>query len=1056
MKKNREKGFAFSADIALAVILVTSLLVFISLPTQPAPNLEERRITDQYVDDLFVALDHSGFITQELDVNGFSLNTLQQIYNHAQQLLPKSYSAYLQLKKFPVDISNCRDFQNFENCFPDENIEIVSYGTDLTNTAPFVRGRRVFIKQQPGSECTTELQPSIYPWILEEKNPLFFQSSGGANIHFDVNVSPSGNLTCDENITVSLSITADSGNRKPIDAMLVFDRSGSMSYGALLDTSDAQGVALSNNYAYVADSYSGLRVIDVNEPGLPLLTDTYNTPGTSRDVDVLGDYAFIADGTQGLRIVNVSDPYNIYSEGSETIGGDSYGVATTGNRTYVANYDSDGTDVYNLGSSSQTLYIGRNASNEYAAQSFIPSAGIISGVIVRISDTGNPSGDLLVHLRTSITGADMAVGTIPQGSTSGSYQNITATFPTPVSIIPGSTYYIVLTTPSNDSSNYYRWGASSSSTYGGGRSYQNSSTAYGDARFATLYPAGFNVIDTSSKSNPTILGVAQLDDPWRVWLDGTYAYVADGDFGFKIIDISTDNDPTITGTCYNISPCNISTGYTYDVTTMGNYAYVADGSAGLRIVDISNKSNPVLISTYNTPGTAYSVRVQNNIAYVADGSSLYLIDVSIPNNPNYITDYYTPWNYRDLEINNEWAFIAVDYGIEGLATVSLSGGSKIDQAKEAAKTFVQFEDWNPDSDQIGLVSYSSLPTLDQGLTGDFNLVTDAIDTLAANGATATGSAINDATDELNANGNENALHFQVLMSDGQTNTGENSSTAAITAANNEITIYTIGFGLDADETELQNIAAITGGAYYYAQDQNALEEIYQLIAEEIQLLSTDANLVTGIPDGILLVSDGNGLFSDGNLFFDINTQQSQPWVSTFTFNIPCSEDLACQSDLISIPSPGTFFEYIDQNGITQRIDWNVFVTSTFSFRDLNIEILSGELLGPDNADLTTIVSNAGNLDTNSVSVNFYKDNPVSENFVNSHTIPNLCGSRVPECTESTYSFIQNVPAEGELYAVVNPDNIIPECSYNNQDVIFCYSTPPTEFYTLDYWVWLDE
>ncbi|MDP2666410.1 MAG: hypothetical protein Q8P05_02840, partial [Candidatus Diapherotrites archaeon] len=66
------QGFAFSADVVLALILVVGVLVFSSLPTQPATLFEERRITDQYVDDLFVALDHSGFISQELDVNGSS------------------------------------------------------------------------------------------------------------------------------------------------------------------------------------------------------------------------------------------------------------------------------------------------------------------------------------------------------------------------------------------------------------------------------------------------------------------------------------------------------------------------------------------------------------------------------------------------------------------------------------------------------------------------------------------------------------------------------------------------------------------------------------------------------------------------------------------------------------------------------------------------------------------------------------------------------------------------------------------------------------------------
>ena len=110
----------------------------------------------------------------------------------------------------------------------------------------------------------------------------------------------------------------------------------------------------------------------------------------------------------------------------------------------------------------------------------------------------------------------------------------------------------------------------------------------------------------------------------------------------------------------------------------------------------------------------------------------------------------------------------------------------------------------------------------------------------------------------------------------------------------------------------------------------------------------------------------------------------------------------------------------------------------------------------DNADLTTRVINAGNLDANSITVNFYKDSPIPANLINSHFLPDLCGTLDPGCSDYSYDFIQNIPTQGELYAVVNPYNTIPECSYNNQDVIFCYSSPSTEFYTLDYWAWLNE
>jgi hypothetical protein len=228
--------------------------------------------------------------------------------------------------------------------------------------------------------------------------------------------------------------------------------------------------------------------------------------------------------------------------------------------------------------------------------------------------------------------------------------------------------------------------------------------------------------------------------------------------------------------------------------------------------------------------------------------------------------------------------------------------------------------------------------------------------------------------------------------------------------------------------------------------------VYTLIAQEIQLIASDANVVAGIPSGTVIMNDGNGLFSGTDLIFDINTLNPQPWISIYTFTIPCTSPLACSSTLLSIPSPGTKFEYIDSNGNSKEKDWNVFSTQTFQYRDLNVDIVSGSLLGVANTDLTVNVQSLGNLDTNASSVSFYVGAPPTTLLTNV-SVPSLCGKLVSGCTDYSYTFTQNVSAEGELYAVVNPDAAIPECTYNDQDLIYCYYTPTTQFFTFEYWAW---
>lgn len=1048
----KSRAFAFSADVVLALILVTSLFVFLSAPTQPAAKLEERRVADQFVDDLFVALDHSGFMSNELDVNGYSSTTLQNVYARAKNLLPPSYNVYLTLTRYPVDVDACRTAQDFASCFPDVNVASLNYGTPLTPSASYVHGRRIFLQQQPASQCSATPAPATSSWpfaLFPSSEPFSAQFATDVNLTFDVHVSPTGPLTCDQNITITLEISGNTGARKPLDMMLVFDRSGSMSWDGQEDTTDALGVELSPTTAFISDSTSGLRDINIQNYGLPNLVGTYNSPGTARDVDVSGSYAYLADGASGLRIVNVSNPSSPSSTAQLDVGGDAYAVLSQDTTTYVATSSGSTTDQSNTPTSNRDLEIGQNSTNTTAAQSFTPSLDFISGASVYVRRVGNPSGNLLVNLRSSLSGADLATASITAASLTTSYQEIEVDFSTIYPLTSGSTYYLVLTTPTNNASNYYQWGGRNTNGYANGTAYQNSTNQNHDLRFRTHYIPGLISVDTSTKNSPFVVGAASLSSPWRMTLDGTTLYVADGTAGVKVFDVST-NTPAQIGS-YN------TPGTAYDVWVDGTYAFVSDGSSGLRILDISTPSSPVSVGTYNTPGTAYATRVNNSLAYIADGSSVQVIDVSTPSSPAFVKSYATPYNYRDLEIMNGWGFLAVDNSIEGLMTFDLSLGPKIDQAKVAAQSFLDFNGWDSTNDQIGLVSYSSSSTLDQTLTSTFSLVGSDINALVSNGSTATGDGINTATAELNsARHNPNALKFQILMSDGLTNTGANSGTAAVTAQNNSIIIYTIGFGAEADVSELTNIATITGGKYYSALDQNALIDVYNLIAQEIQLIATDANVIANIPTDINIISDGNGYFTGTNLVFDINTQEPQPWTVDYTILIPCTSPLACTSSLISVPSPGTQFQYTDANGNSITIDWNVFQTQQFDFHDLNLEIVSGNLVGTNNTDLTVKVSSVGNLDTNASSVSFYQSDPSLGNLLTSASVPALCGALTSGCVTSDYTFTQNVPAEGELWAVVNPNQAIPECVYNNQDVLFCYQNPSTQFFTLDYWVWLND
>ncbi|ARI83227.1 hypothetical protein IQ224_14175 [Microcystis sp. LEGE 00066] len=58
---------------------------------------------------------------------------------------------------------------------------------------------------------------------------------------------------------------------------------------------------------YVADSDSGLQIIDISNPTNPTLKGNYDTSGTPLGVQIVDKYAYLADGDGGLKIIDVSE-----------------------------------------------------------------------------------------------------------------------------------------------------------------------------------------------------------------------------------------------------------------------------------------------------------------------------------------------------------------------------------------------------------------------------------------------------------------------------------------------------------------------------------------------------------------------------------------------------------------------------------------------------------------------------------------------------------------------------------------------------------------------------
>src|SRR2546421_676979 len=66
------------------------------------------------------------------------------------------------------------------------------------------------------------------------------------------------------------------------------------------------GVAVAGNYAYVADEFTGLQIIDISDAVNPQRVGGYDTSGRAYGIVVVGNYAYVADEAAGLQILDVS------------------------------------------------------------------------------------------------------------------------------------------------------------------------------------------------------------------------------------------------------------------------------------------------------------------------------------------------------------------------------------------------------------------------------------------------------------------------------------------------------------------------------------------------------------------------------------------------------------------------------------------------------------------------------------------------------------------------------------------------------------------------------
>lgn len=229
--------------------------------------------------------------------------------------------------------------------------------------------------------------------------------------------------------------------------------------------------------------------------------------------------------------------------------------------------------------------------------------------------------------------------------------------------------------------------------------------------------------------------------------------------------------------------------------------------------------------------------------------------------------------------------VILSFDVSGSMAAEDMQPTRMEAAKAAAREFVGRQ---PGNVKIGVVAFSDGGISVQPPTNDQEAILAAIDRLAPQRGTSLGSGILASLNAIALNRGEipvtgNSLTpiptptpvpygtyipaAIVLLTDGENTTNQDPIEAAQTAAEQGVRVYTIGVGSAAgtaltvndftvftqlNEPMLQQIAFLTSGAYYNAQSEADLREIYQNLEVQV-VVKPEKTEITSILTGVSMM-----------------------------------------------------------------------------------------------------------------------------------------------------------------------------------------------------------
>lgn len=150
---------------------------------------------------------------------------------------------------------------------------------------------------------------------------------------------------------------------------------------------------------------------------------------------------------------------------------------------------------------------------------------------------------------------------------------------------------------------------------------------------------------------------------------------------------------------------------------------------------------------------------------------------------------------------------------------------------------------SPDVERLALSTYNQSSASNVTLTTDYSQLSDALDDISINfiaGGTNIGGGMFEGLAALNdpVVSRPFASKVMVVMTDGNHNTGTWPVYAAHVAVDSGVTIYTVTFSDEANQSLMQTVADTGGGEQFHATDAAQLVEAFRQIARRLPTILT--------------------------------------------------------------------------------------------------------------------------------------------------------------------------------------------------------------------------